>query len=100
MAANKRLIFDVGVGTTLVRAGNQGYKGAILTAGSAAATLTVYDNSAGVASGDIKDELKAPAEGIDGWIVDQSEAVIFNGVTVVVAGTGAKGKIHLSLDKI
>jgi hypothetical protein len=94
------LIEDVGVGTTLVRAGNQGYKGAILTAGSAAATMTVYDNGAGVASGPIKDELKAPAEGIDGWIVDQSEAVILNGITVVVTGAGAKGKVHMSLDKI
>lgn len=99
MGSRKVLIFDVAAGTTLVRAGAQGYKGAILTAGAgAAATLTVYDNGAGAASGDIKDELKAPADGMDGWIRDQSEGIILKGVTVVIAGAGAKGKIHLSQD--
>jgi len=98
--ARKCLRFDVAVGTTLVRAGAQGYKGAILTAGSATATLTVYDNAAGVASGDIKDELKAPIDANEGWIRDETEVAILKGVTVVLVGTGAKAKIDLSLDVI
>jgi hypothetical protein len=100
VSSRKVLVFDVSPGTSLVRAGNQGYKGAILTAGGAAATLTVYDNGAGVASGDIKDELKAPIDANEGWIRDETEVVILNGVTVVLVGAGSKAKIHLSLDKI
>lgn len=85
-------------GTAQLRVGNQGLRGAILRSGSDQATLKLYDNAAGDATGKVLADLVAPANANEGWTHDMSEGIVLEGISYVLAGTGATASVHVSPD--
>lgn len=79
---------ELAVGTTTVLAGTGMLYDLVLIPGSAVSTVKVYDN-ASAASGTIIAELNSPASGAS--VIRPASVPIqaINGLTVVVAGTGA-----------
>lgn len=80
------------VGTTTALTG-AGYITAImLHPGSAASTVTFYDNTAG--SGTILAILQGPASGATAIIPFDSAIRVKTGITAVVSGTGAQAQVY------
>lgn len=65
----------------------------MLHPGSAASTITVYDN-ASAGSGTVLAVLQAAANGATAIIPFDSPIYAKNGITATVAGTGAQGQVY------
>lgn len=79
-------------GTTTVITGPAYITAIMLHPGSAASTVTFYDNTAG--SGTVLAILQGPASGATAIIPFDSAIQAAKGITAVVSGTGAQAQVY------
>lgn len=86
---------SIAVGTTVVLAKPGLLWAANLNPGSAACSVTIYDN-ASAASGNILAQILGVANGASNALPLLSPVFCKNGMTVVVAGTGALAEVYFT----